>query len=177
MMRLTGQSPPAARQSMAHHRLGAGHGPLAAPGQQPGPRAVRRWLPVCHASKEEILARIQRAKQYKEPDAAAPLQQPQQAQQQAPDAPPAAPPAPPPPRQQPQPGGASWLGVLGFSEEEAAAPVQEEQAEGQPEKRDWATSTKAGARCLPARLPPCLPASLPGTGAAWCRLPGPAAAR
>ncbi len=123
---------------MAHHRLAAG----AAKG--PAARAVRRW-PVCHASKDEIMARIQRAKQYKEPGAEA---APQQQQQQAPDAAPApSPPAPPPPaqQQQQQPGGASWLGALGFSEDDAAPPGQEQLAEGQPEKRDWATSTKAGA--------------------------------
>jgi hypothetical protein len=132
---------------MAHR---AGPPVAAASGQHAATRAVRRWLPVSvqsrvtpRASNDEVLARIQRAKQYKEPGAPPPPPPPPpgQAQQQEQQQPPAA--APPPPPQQQQPGGASWLGALGFSPDDAAAPPQEvQQPEGQPERRGWATSTK-----------------------------------
>jgi hypothetical protein len=108
---------------MAQH-----HGCWSQPQAQLQTRAVRRFrtLPVCHASKDEIMARIARAKQYKEPSEA-----PESASAAVPQQ------TSPPPSASPQQASAgSWLGMLGFAEEDAP-PQQEESQE--TEKREWTT--------------------------------------
>jgi hypothetical protein len=106
------------------------HGFWARAQRQLQSHAVRRFrkLPVCQASKEEMLARIARAKQYKEPSAppaAAPEPEPQKA-----------PPTPPSTTQ--QPSGASRMGVLGFAEDDAP-PEQQEEQQQETTKREWTT--------------------------------------